>query len=136
VVQICLPPPERDIPLTSEVDVRLFVEWWFDLSDEPEELVAISLDADRRILAVTDFEEVVDPRWVEEVPHAPFLAAQATEAASVLIASKRPFGTEALTPAERRAQEAAARHGAAIGIELLDWVVVVDGVDGVDGAEG
>ena len=127
MVQICLPPPERDIPLESEVDVRLFVEWWFDLSDEPEELVAISLDAGRRILAVTDFEDVVDPRWLEECPHAPFLAATATEAAAVVVGSKRPFGTEALTPAERRAREALVRHGDGVGIELLDWVVVVDG---------
>ena len=125
-MQICLPPPERDIPLESDHDVRLFIEWWFDLSDEPEELVAISLGADRRVLAVTDFEEVADPRWIEDVPHAPFLAAQATEAPFVVVASKRPFGPDALTPIERRAREAAQRHGESVGIELLDWVVVVD----------
>jgi hypothetical protein len=126
MVQICLPPPERDIPLESDHDIRTFIEWWFDLSDQPEELVAVSLDDDRRILAVTDFEDVVDPRWIEEVPHAPFLAAQATESSFVVVASKRPFGGEALTAAERRARDAAALHGESVGIELLDWVVVLD----------
>lgn len=125
MVQISLPPPERHIPLADDADVRSFLEWWFDLSDEPEEVVAVALDGCRRVLAVTDFEEVVDPRWIEEVPHAPFVAATATEAASVIVATKRPFGSATLTPAEQRAKRAVERHGAGVGIELLDWLVVV-----------
>jgi hypothetical protein len=124
VVQICLPPPTSDISLTCDAEVRGFVEWWFDLGDEPEELVAVALDDERRVVAVTDFEEMASPDWLARTPHAAFLAAQATEAAFLVLASKRCTGRAALTPAERRARDALARFGELDGIEVLDWLVV------------